>query len=165
MNLDNRTRVIIKTWIREIKDALQECSKAEHISEKAERHEELPPDKPVEVRAVIAFDDPTVRDTKAENERQHATQDSIKNATWFAFVAVSIYALITVLMWCQMIKQNRIASAALLQSTESFRIDERAWIEIEPIKGREPVLRTNSENWSWFPVSDLHQECRKNRSP
>jgi hypothetical protein len=37
-------------------------------------------------------------------------------------------------MWCQMIKQSRVANAALRQSTDSFRIDERSWIEIEPIK-------------------------------
>jgi hypothetical protein len=38
-----------------------------------------------------------------------------------------------------MVKQNRIATDTLRQSAESFRIDERAWIEIEPIK---PLLLT-----------------------
>jgi hypothetical protein len=33
-----------------------------------------------------------------------------------------------------MLKQSRFASATLRQSTESFRIDERAWVELEPIQ-------------------------------
>jgi hypothetical protein len=48
-------------------------------------------------------------------------------------VALTVYALITILMWCQMIKQNRIASQSLRESTESFRIDERAWVEVLPM--------------------------------
>ncbi len=95
----------------------------------------MPPDKPVEVRAVVSYDELTVGNAQADSKRSHTTQESIKNATWAGFVAVSIYALITMLMWGQMIKQSHIASESLRQSTESFRIDERAWIEIEPIKG------------------------------
>jgi hypothetical protein len=87
----------------------------------------------MEVRAVVSFDDKTVTDATAQNNRQHATQESIKKATWYAFFAVTIYALISLGIWCQMIRQNRIASETLRQSTESFRIDERAWIEIEAI--------------------------------
>ena len=142
MNLETQARIIIRTWLREVKRAIQEHSKSVHITEEAEKQENRPPDKPKEIHAVVAFDDETVRDTKAQSERTHATQESIKNATWAALVAVSIYALITALMWCQMIKQNRIAREALQQSTESFRIDERAWIEIEPIKGTLFFLRT-----------------------
>jgi hypothetical protein len=33
-----------------------------------------------------------------------------------------------------MVRQSRIANTALQKSTESFRIDERAWIELEPIQ-------------------------------
>ena len=68
----------------------------------------------------------------------NATQNSIKNAAWGALFAALIYAGISALIWCQMVRQSNIANAALGQSTESFRIDERAWIEIQPIN---PVLR------------------------
>jgi len=122
----------LRAWTRKIHDALPNHAESEHGADEGERDEEFPPDR---VRAVVSFDDETIRTTQAEAERQYTTQNSLKNATWAAFVAVSIYALITTLMWCQMIKQTRIASAALRQSTESFRVDERAWIEIEPIKG------------------------------
>jgi hypothetical protein len=125
----------ILAWIRKVQGALHKCAESIRNAEHRERDQAVPPDKPIEERAVVSFDEKTVADAKSQGEREHAIQESIKKATWAAFVAVSIYALITALMWCQMIKQNRIASAALLQSTESFRIDERAWIEIEPIKG------------------------------
>src|SRR5713226_2091385 len=122
----------LRAWIRKIHDALPNHAESEHGADEGERDDDFPPDR---VRAVVSFDDETIRTTQAEAERQYTAQNSIKNATWAAFVAASIYALITTLMWFQMIKQTRIASASLRQSTESFRIDERAWIEIEPIKG------------------------------
>jgi hypothetical protein len=113
--------------------ALHKCAESVRREEGGNLQPEIQPSQPVEVRAVVSFSDKTEGDTKAENDRAHATQVSIRNATRGAVVAASVYALITLLMWCQMIKQNRIARAALRQSTESFRIDERAWVELQPI--------------------------------
>lgn len=121
-------------WIRKIQHALHECAESIHHSEERKGDKQLPLDKPIEVRAVVSFSDETVRNAEAQAQRQHATQESIKNATWTATVAVAVYALITLGVWGQMIKQNRIASAVLRQSTETFRIDERAWLELEPFK-------------------------------
>lgn len=89
---------------------------------------------PLEVRAVVSYDQKTVADATAQDQRSRATQESIKKATWAAFYAVAIYAAITTCMWIAMKEQNRIAIKTLRQSVESFRIDERAWIGIEPIK-------------------------------
>jgi hypothetical protein len=132
----------VLTWIRKMQQALHQCAESIRNREGRQTQQHLPPDKPVEVRAVVSYDAVTVANTSAQNDRQHTTQDSIKRATWAGFVAVAIYALITVFMWCQMIKQSRIASKSLQQSTESFRIDERAWIEIDPIK---PTLLSRSD--------------------
>ena len=121
-------------WIRKVQNALHEYAESIRNAESRKKEQYLPPDKPVEVRAVVSYDELTVGNAQADSKRSHATQESIKNATWAGFVAVSIYALITMLMWGQMIKQSHIASESLRQSTESFRIDERAWIELEPIK-------------------------------
>jgi hypothetical protein len=90
------------------------------------------------VHAVISFDEETIRAAESESNRQYRTQNSIKKATWGAVIAASVYAFISLFVWWQMVKQNRIAEAQLRQSLESFRVDERAWIEIEPIK---PVLK------------------------
>ena len=65
--------------------------------------------------------------------RQYRVQKSIRNAAWSAFGAACIYAFISWLQWGQMIKQSKTANASLRQSTESFRIDERAWMEIKSI--------------------------------
>src|SRR5437879_3228545 len=93
--------------------ALHKCAESIRRGEETSQRPESTPNQPVEVRAVVSFSDNAIRDTKAENDRAHATQESIKKATRGAVVAASIYAFITLLMWCQMIKQNRIADAAL----------------------------------------------------
>ncbi len=124
----------IFAWIRKIQDALHKCAESIRNTERRKKEQQLLSDKPVEVRAVVSYDENTVADAKAQATSEHTTQESIKKATWAAFVAVAIYALITLFMWGQMIKQSRIASETLRQSAESFRTDERAWVEIEPIK-------------------------------
>ena len=121
-------------WIRQIQYVLHECAESIRDAKASNKEQHLPPDKPLEVRAIVSYDELTVRNARGDSERSHSTQDSIKKATWYAFVAVTVYALVTLLMWFQMIKQSRIANAALRQSTESFRIDERAWIEFENVE-------------------------------
>jgi hypothetical protein len=121
----------IRAWIREIHDALQNNPSSEHIGGGIEVGDDLPRQP---IRTIVSFDDKTIRRTQSEGDRQHSTQDSIKKATWAAVVAAAIYALISLLQWRQMLRQSRIASDTLGQSIESFRIDERAWIELEPIE-------------------------------
>ena len=85
-----------------IHEYAESIRKAEH----RERNQNLPPDKPIEVRAVVSIDDKTMANFAAQNKSDNPTQKSIKNATWAAFYAVSAYALVTVLMWCSMMEQN-----------------------------------------------------------
>lgn len=92
------------------------------------------PSKPLEVRAVVSYDQKTITDAVAQDKRNHTTQESIKNATRAAFYAVAAYTVVTTFMWCAMIQQNKIASRTLQRSTDAFRLDERAWVELEPIK-------------------------------
>jgi hypothetical protein len=124
----------IIAWARKVQNRIHEYAESIGGTNKREGNQQLPSDKPVEVRGVISLDEKTMANFAAQNQSEHPTQKSIKNATWAAFWAVSAYAVVTAFMWCQMIKQNRIASTALRQSTESFRIDERAWVEFEPVK-------------------------------
>jgi hypothetical protein len=140
-------------WIRKGKDALHECAESIRQAEERKRNQKLPSNHSTEVRAVVSFSDETVRDAKTQASCEHATQESIKNATWTAVVAASIYALISLLIWCQMVKQSRIASDTLRQSIESFRIDERAWIELEPIKTTPHSPRTEKIGASFeYPI-------------
>ncbi len=126
----------LRRGISDLRDAIQEHARTIH--DKGEYENQKTPVSPPAV-VKIAFDEDTVADSKRENERQHRTQKQIRNATRAAVIAAAIYALISLAIWFQMIKQNKISSAELRQSTESFRVDERAWIEIQPIR---PIPRT-----------------------
>jgi hypothetical protein len=125
--------------INGLKKAIQEHSESIRAAEKLGRRE-VPSGEAA--HRIIAFDEKTVQDAGKESDRQHSTQNSIKRATWFAAIAASIYALISLAVWRQTIKQSTIAGAGLRQSTESFRIDERAWVELEPVKGTLSSART-----------------------
>jgi hypothetical protein len=122
-------------WLRKVQHALHECAESIRRTEQRKRNQEMPRNEPVEVRAIVSFDKQTIADTTAQNERNYAAQKSIKNATWAAFYAVAAYAVVTTFMWYAMMQQNKIATIALHQSTDTFRTDERAWVEIEPIQG------------------------------
>ena len=111
----------------------------------------MPPEKPVEVRAVVSYDQLTIRNAQTENDRNHATQESIKKATWFAFVAVSIYALITLAMWFQMIKQNRIARDALSQSEKQWKSQQVPWLGLQ----NNAISISPTPKFSWSRVPSL----------
>ena len=129
-------------WIRKAQNALHECAESIHNTEERKKEQCLPSDKPVEVRVVVSYDENTVADAKTQAKREHATQESIEKATWCAFVAVSVYAFITLLMWCQMMKQtkemheggvdtHKLATAALAAN--------RAWLAPEQMTLGSPV--------------------------
>ncbi len=122
------TLLHIRAWVHKIQNAIEEKSEAKHDTQKKEWDKDMPTEP---VKVVVSYDDQTIRDAKTEENKQHGTQNSIKNATWSAVMAAGIYALISLAIWCQMIKQSKIASAALRQSNESFRSDERAWVGLD----------------------------------
>jgi hypothetical protein len=108
----------VRAWIRDIQHTIRERSEPQDVREEGKRNKQFPPDK---VRAVVSFDDETIGRSQAEEGRKQATQESIKNAAWSAFGAATIYALISMLIWCQMIKQNRIA-------TQALEVANRPWV-------------------------------------
>jgi hypothetical protein len=79
-------------WLRKIQHTLHKCAESIRNAEKGERNQQLPPDKPIEVRAVVSFDEKTIADATAQNKSTNATQKSIRNATWAAFFAVAIWS-------------------------------------------------------------------------
>lgn len=122
-----------------IAERLEEILKVvtEHID--AERsQQESQRDRPIAlqpVKSVISYDNQTKGEIQTGSNRQYRVQNSVRWAAWFAFSAAVVYAGISVLMWCQMIKQTRIAAESQKESIRSFRMDERAWVELEPIQG------------------------------
>jgi hypothetical protein len=72
---------------------------------------------------------------KAEGDRHYRIQNSIRKATWAAFVAATIYAGIAVLQW----RANKRAAEATVQGVtnadKSFKQDERAWMAFKFVEG------------------------------
>src|SRR5579862_6158636 len=103
----------VRRLLEEIRDAIKEHSRAIHTAEEGKGQKEPASQK---VEAVISYNNQTVRETKAENERQYRTQKSIKHAAWAAFIAASIYALI--------------AAFQLNEMHYTSQIDQRDWVGI-----------------------------------
>lgn len=115
-------------WLRKLQNALHQYSETTRIADKKENERCLLTQRPVEVHAVVSYDKDTVAEAKAQACRAQFTQNSIRKATWAGFWAVSVYALITLLMWCQMIRQNKIAYRSLQQSKNQWNTQNRPWV-------------------------------------
>lgn len=87
----------------------------------------MPLDKPIEVHAVVSYDENTVADAKAQAKSEHTTQESTKKATWAAFFAVLAYALITSLQWYEMRKTTK----ATQDQLALLRDADRPWVPID----------------------------------
>jgi len=117
--------------LRKVQNALHECAESIRRAEQCKRNQEMmrtQPSKPLDVRAVVSYDQKTVTDAATQDERSHTTQESIKNATWAAFYAVAAYAVITTFMWLSMIEQNRIGRVSLNQSQMQWNEQQRPWV-------------------------------------
>jgi hypothetical protein len=114
-------------WLLKVQNAVHQCAESIRRSEKRKKDKQLPPEKPIEVHAVVSFSDEEKRDTKADSGRAHNTQNSIKNAAWAAFVAASIYALIASLQWCEMKKTTK----ATQDQLALLRDADRPWIDLD----------------------------------
>ena len=78
---------------------------------------------PVEIRAEVRFDDSTVRQNQADQQRHQATQQSIKRAAWAAFAAGVIVALVSAIQWYEMRKAT---NAAITGTTQAIQANEEA---------------------------------------
>lgn len=139
VQLIRRELAAISARIADVKTAIQGLMKVVRTAEERKRQQEPPPDKPKEVRAIVSFDEETVRDSSGEHERQYRTQRSIRNATWAAFIAASIYALIAA---CQTYELRKAAEAAQRSANFAQRqleITDRPWISVEATSNTEWV--------------------------
>ena len=138
-----------RSWVRRIRDALEDTAEPAHRAPLGQSvgHPKEP------IRVIGSFDEETRRRTQTEGDRQHSVLNSTRWATWCAFGAALIYAFISAMQWHEMIKQSRFASVTLRQSIESFRVDERAWVELEPIKATPFSARTEKIGASFsYPI-------------
>ena len=109
----------VRHAINELRSAIDKHSEAIHASKEGDRNK---PSATQSVRAVVAFDDKTVGDTKTENDRHYSVQNSIRRATWLAFIAAAIYAFFAAWQVCEM----RIATAQVTRQINDFEAAQRA---------------------------------------
>lgn len=118
-----RTVMALLAWLRKAQAALHQCAESIRKTEQRKRNREMERDtEPIRVQAVVTFDEKRLSDEQAENDRNHATQESIKRATWAAFYAVAIYATVTACMWFSMRSQTKL----LAKQINDFEAFERA---------------------------------------
>ena len=120
----------ILAWARKVQQRLHKYAESIHNAEHGKGDQQLPPDKPIEIYGTISLDKKTMADFAAQNQSTNPTQESIKNATWFAFYAVAAYAVVTALMWCSMMEQNRLARASIHQTELQWKAQNRPWVGI-----------------------------------
>lgn len=85
---------------------------------------------PLTVQAIVSFDEKTVTDMAARNKESTAIQKSIKKATWAALGAVAIYAVVTMFMWCAMLRQNKLSERAIHQTKIQWAAQNRPWVAV-----------------------------------
>jgi hypothetical protein len=129
VNLIRPTRrilIFLRACIRDVQHVLEQFGDSSQAGNKTERRS----NEPVQVRAVVAFDDKARQDTKAEAERQYRAQNSIKNATWCAFLAAIVYAGIAAYQASEMRKATKAAQESADAATKQLEMIDRAWIKV-----------------------------------
>lgn len=132
-----RLLLFIRTWVRKMHDALPDHAESKHETKQRNPDDDFPRQP---IRAVVSFDDHTARTTQAEADRQYTNQKSIKSATWATFVAASLYAFLTLLMWNQMAKQTKVLTCQLEtmrvsngQAKTQWEAEHRPWMGLESL--------------------------------
>jgi hypothetical protein len=128
--------------IRKGIDAVRDQQERDHQQQKAEYG---PPPAPLTVNVSAELREPeeAERDRRTRDDRHHFQQVWLTWAAWLTFVAAAIYAGINYSMWRAMQRTNELA-------TETFRIDERAWLVVDPVTAV-PLAPANDR----FPASFL----------
>ncbi len=148
-------------WLRKIQHALHECAESIRRTEQCKWNQEMmraDPSKPLDIRAVVSYDQQTVTDAATQDERNHTTQESIKNATWAAFYAVAAYAVITTFMWCAMMEQNKLARESIHQNERQWKAQQRPWVGLSgnvefPKPPMLEVFAANGPNYTQIDLS------------
>src|SRR6266567_1221204 len=157
----NIMRMEFIAWLRKIQHALHECAESIRRTEQCKWNQEMmraDPSKPLDIRAVVSYDQQTVTDAATQDERNHTTQESIKNATWAAFYAVAAYAVITTFMWCAMMEQNKLARESIHQNERQWKAQQRPWVGLSgnvefPKPPMLEVFAANGPNYTQIDLS------------
>lgn len=127
-----RTLNAVKVRVEELCDAIQEHSRTIRSAGESEDRKKWPAEA---LKAVIAYDDNTASDAKAEQNRQYRVQNSIRWAAWSAFAAATIYSGVAALQLYQMRKATQAAVKSAYEAQQAnrdardrFREEERPYV-------------------------------------
>src|SRR6266446_3474094 len=103
-----------------LSNELNQYTKAIHATQERQQQTANPP-------ITVRFPDDVLRKSQAENDRQYSVHNSIRWATWLAFVAATIYGFIAYFQW--------------QDSHDNFVVNQRAWIGADrPVEVNSIVL-------------------------
>jgi hypothetical protein len=111
--------------VKDIKDLVRKQAKA--ADEQSKRQQER---NQSEVKAEIRFDEQTLRDANAKDDRNFQIQRSLRNATRWAFVAAFIYAGIAAFQFHQMKKATKFTGDVAVTSAKQLDLAERPWVKL-----------------------------------
>ena len=111
----------LRNALEELHAAIQHHAETINAAEEAQKHSKRS-GQPMPV--IVTYDKQTVVDTKVDQDRNHRTQESIKNWTKFAVIAATIYAAIAFVQWLKMREANQI-------SRESLEAVQRAFVSFQ----------------------------------
>jgi hypothetical protein len=76
----------------------------------------------------------TEGDRTTSDNRQYGVQNSLRWATWFAFIAASAYAAIAAFQLCTSQRQLQQMITANTDAETATQTDERAWVTVSDMK-------------------------------
>jgi hypothetical protein len=118
----------IKASVARFRKGIQEPTET---IEAANEHESQTLQQNTRGQVELRFADDTERARRAAGDRQYRLQLSIRNATWCAFLAATIYAAIAGLQLREMLKSNQATKSALEISQKQLELTERSWLTVD----------------------------------
>jgi len=110
--------------LKKIREQLEELRQT--INESEESHAKDRDIKPFWVDQVLAEYQEPVRDKQVESNRQYRVQNSLRWATWLAFIAAGFYGYMAVRQWREMISARHQAQEGITHATKAAGEAKRA---------------------------------------
>jgi hypothetical protein len=146
---------------RRLRDEIIALRKSiDSIRDQQERHHQQQQQLPIPLE--IKFEENKERKQDAENNRQHRIQNSIRKATWAAFVAAAVYAGIAAFQFSAAKESLEVTRKSVQDAAANFRLDERAWVGLNgtssrQVKADQPILvNVSIVNSGKTPAKNFH---------
>jgi hypothetical protein len=120
-------------FLSKVRAPFQDSSNPTHPQDSTEKHSRVCHTGPIKVEIIASPEQITADGKKDRHEQKKFRVEKITAILVFAYAAIAIF------QWSEMRKATRTSQRIIKDAEEHFRVDERAWVEIEPIR---PTLLT-----------------------